>query len=74
MKKRGASGPAFESGSWLLESGPPSRMPGHGKRLRKNELVCWTWVLILGHYCKRIPAPVYVGRAQNEYGLVSGCF
>jgi Xaa-Pro aminopeptidase len=63
MRKRGASGPAFES---IVAFGPRSAHP-HArptqKRLGKNELVVLDLGAILAHYCSDITRTVFVGRA-----------
>ena len=63
MRKKGASGPAFET---IVASGWRAALP-HGrptaKRLRKNELVVLDLGVILGHYCSDITRTFYLGRA-----------
>jgi Xaa-Pro aminopeptidase len=63
MRRRGASGPAFES---IVAFGARSAYP-HArptkKRLGKNELVVLDLGVILGHYCSDITRTVFVGRA-----------
>ena len=63
MRRRGASGPAFES---IVAFGARSAHP-HArptvKRLRKNELVVLDLGAILAHYCSDITRTVFVGRA-----------
>jgi Xaa-Pro aminopeptidase len=66
MKKRGASGPSFET---IVAFGERSALPHArptGKRLRKNELVVLDLGVILGHYCSDITRTVYVGRAPQR--------
>jgi Xaa-Pro aminopeptidase len=66
MKKRGASGPSFET---IVAFGERSALPHArptGKRLRKNELVVLDLGVILGHYCSDITRSVYVGRAPQR--------
>ena len=63
MRKRGASGPAFES---IVAFGERSALPHArptAKRLRKNELVVLDLGVILAHYCSDITRTVYAGRA-----------
>src|SRR5260370_26466123 len=66
MRKRGASGPSFET---IVASGPRAARPHArptGKRLRKNELVVIDLGVILGHYCRDIPRTVFLGRAPKR--------
>lgn len=66
MKKRGASGPAFET---IVAFGERAAFPHArptAKRLRKNELVVLDLGAILGHYCSDITRTVYVGRAPKR--------
>src|SRR5208283_4794510 len=74
MKKRGASGAAFET---IVASGARSALPHArptAKRLRKNELVVLDLGAILAHYCSDMTRTVYVGRAPERirrwYGAV----
>ena len=74
MKRRGASGVAFET---IVASGKRSALPHArptSKRLRKNELVVLDLGAILGHYCSDITRTVHVGRASQRirkwYGAV----
>jgi Xaa-Pro aminopeptidase len=63
MRKRGASGPAFET---IVAFGDRSALPHArptSKRLRKNELVVLDLGAILGHYCSDMTRTVFVGRA-----------
>jgi Xaa-Pro aminopeptidase len=64
MRRRGASGPAFET---IVAFGDRSALP-HArpteKRLRKNELVVLDLGAILAHYCSDITRTVFVGRAS----------
>jgi len=63
MRKKGASGAAFET---IVASGARSALP-HArptqKPLRKNELVVLDLGAILGHYCCDLTRTVFVGRA-----------
>jgi Xaa-Pro aminopeptidase len=64
MRRRGASGPAFES---IVAFGERSAYPHArptAKRLRKNELVVLDLGAILAHYCSDITRTVVVGRAS----------
>jgi Xaa-Pro aminopeptidase len=66
MRKRGASGPAFET---IVAFGDRAALPHArptAKRLRKNELVVLDLGAILGHYCSDITRTVYVGRAPKR--------
>ena len=66
MRKRGASGPSFET---IVASGPRAALPHArptGKRLRKNELVVLDLGVILGHYCSDMTRTVHVGRASQR--------
>jgi Xaa-Pro aminopeptidase len=66
MRRRGASGPAFES---IVAFGERSAHPhAHptAKRLRKNELVVLDLGAILGHYCSDITRTVLLGRASRR--------
>jgi len=63
MRKRGASGPAFET---IVAFGKRSALPHArptAKQLRKNELVVLDLGAILGHYCSDITRTVFLGRA-----------
>ena len=63
MRRRGASGPAFET---IVAFGDRSALPHArptAKRLRKNELVVLDLGAILAHYCSDITRTVYMGRA-----------
>ena len=66
MRRRGASGPAFET---IVASGVRSALP-HArptpKKLRKNELVVLDLGVILGHYCSDMTRTVYLGRAPRR--------
>jgi Xaa-Pro aminopeptidase len=62
MRKRGASGPAFET---IVAFGERSALPHArptAKRLKKNELVVLDLGAILGHYCSDITRTFYFGR------------
>ena len=66
MRKKGASGPAFET---IVAFGERAALPHArptAKRLRKNELVVLDLGVILGHYCSDITRTVYVGRAPKR--------
>jgi Xaa-Pro aminopeptidase len=66
MKKRGASGTAFET---IVAFGARSALPharATAKRLRKNELVVLDLGAILAHYCSDITRTYYVGRASSR--------
>ncbi len=66
MRKRGASGPSFET---IVAFGDRAALP-HArptvKRLRKNELVVLDLGVILGHYCSDITRTVFAGRAPKR--------
>jgi Xaa-Pro aminopeptidase len=63
MRRRGASGPAFETiVAFGTRSAHPHARPTE-KRLRKNELVVLDLGAILAHYCSDITRTVFVGRA-----------
>jgi Xaa-Pro aminopeptidase len=69
MRKKGASGPAFET---IVAFGARAALPHArptAKRLRKNELVVLDLGVILGHYCSDITRTVYVGRAPKRIRL-----
>jgi Xaa-Pro aminopeptidase len=66
MRKRGASGPSFET---IVAFGKRTALPHArptGKRLRKNELVVIDLGVILGHYCSDITRTVFLGRAPKR--------
>src|SRR5215813_10376526 len=66
MRKRGASGPSFES---IVAFGERAALPHArptSKQLRKNELVVLDLGAILGHYCSDITRTVYVGKAPKR--------
>ena len=66
MRKRGASGPAFET---IVAFGSRAALPHArptAKRLRRNELVVLDLGVILGHYCSDITRTVFVGRAPKR--------
>ncbi len=66
MRKRGASGPSFET---IVAFGGRAALPHArptGKRLRKNELVVLDLGVILVHYCSDITRTVFVGRAPKR--------
>lgn len=64
MRKKGASGPAFESIVAFGERGALPHARPTAKRLRKNELVVLDLGAILGHYCSDITRTVFVGKAS----------
>ena len=69
MRKRGASGAAFEP---IVASGARAALPHArptAKRLRKNELVVLDLGAILGKYCSDITRTVYVGKAPARVRL-----
>ena len=64
MRKRGASGTAFET---IVAFGARGALPHArptAKRLRKNELVVLDLGAILGKYCSDITRTVFVGKAS----------
>jgi len=66
MKKRGASGPSFET---IVASGPRGALPHArptSKKLRKNELVVLDLGAILAHYCSDMTRTVHLGRASRR--------
>ena len=66
MRKRGASGPSFET---IVAFGDRAALPHArptGKRLRKNELVVLDLGVILAHYCSDITRTFFVGRAPKR--------
>jgi len=66
MRRRGASGPAFET---IVASGKRSALPHarpSARKLRKNELVVLDLGVILGHYCSDMTRTVYLGRAPRR--------
>ncbi len=66
MRRRGASGPAFES---IVAFGERAALPHArptAKRLGKNELVVLDLGAILGHYCSDITRTVFVGTAPKR--------
>jgi Xaa-Pro aminopeptidase len=66
MRKKGASGPAFET---VVAFGARSALPHArptAKRLRKNELVVLDLGAILAHYCSDITRTVFIGRASGR--------
>jgi Xaa-Pro aminopeptidase len=66
MRKKGATGPAFET---IVAFGERAALPHArptAKRLRKNELVVLDLGVILGHYCSDITRTVYLGRAPKR--------
>jgi Xaa-Pro aminopeptidase len=74
MRKKGASGPAFET---IVAFGSRTALPHArptAKRLSKNELVVLDLGVILGYYCSDITRTVFMGRASRRirtwYGAV----
>jgi len=66
MKRKGASGPSFET---IVAFGERAALPHArptSKRLRKNELVVLDLGVILGHYCSDITRTVHLGRASRR--------
>jgi Xaa-Pro aminopeptidase len=63
LRRKGASGPSFDT---IVASGPRSALP-HArpteKRLQKNELVVLDLGAILRHYCSDLTRMVFLGRA-----------
>jgi Xaa-Pro aminopeptidase len=69
MRRRGASGAAFQS---IVAFGARAALPHArptAKRLRKNELVVLDLGAILGKYCSDITRTVYVGKAPARIRL-----
>jgi Xaa-Pro aminopeptidase len=63
MRKRGASGPAFET---IVAFGERAALPHArptAKRLKKNEFVVLDLGVILAHYCSDISRTFYYGKA-----------
>src|SRR6267142_1114798 len=66
IRKKGASGQAFES---IVAFGERAALPHArptSKQLRKNELVVLDLGVILAHYCSDITRTVYVGTAPQR--------
>ncbi|PYU06889.1 MAG: hypothetical protein DMG33_06530 [Acidobacteria bacterium] len=66
MRRRGASGPAFQT---IVAFGERSALPHArptGRKLGKKELVVLDLGAILGHYCSDITRTVFVGRAPER--------
>jgi Xaa-Pro aminopeptidase len=66
MRRKGASGPSFDT---IIASGTRSALPhAHpsAKVLRKNELVVFDLGAILRHYCSDLTRTVYLGRATPK--------
>jgi Xaa-Pro aminopeptidase len=63
LRRKGASGPSFDT---IVASGPRSALP-HArpteKRLQKNELVVLDLGAILRHYCSDLTRMIFLGRA-----------
>src|SRR5260370_37803060 len=66
MRKRGGSGPAFETRVAFGERAALPHPRPTAKRLRKNELVVLDLGVILGHSCSDITRTVYVARAPKR--------
>src|SRR5665213_1583939 len=63
MRRKGATGPSFET---IVASGPRTALPHArptSKRLQKNELVLIDLGAILRHYCSDLTRTVFLGRA-----------
>jgi Xaa-Pro aminopeptidase len=66
MRKRGASGPAFET---IVAFGERAALPHArptAKRLKKNEFVVLDLGVILAHYCSDITRTFYCGKAPSR--------
>ncbi|MGH2359384.1 MAG: M24 family metallopeptidase, partial [bacterium] len=66
MRRRGASGPAFET---IVAFGERTALPharATERALRTNELVLLDWGAILSHYCCDLTRTVYLGRAPSR--------
>jgi Xaa-Pro aminopeptidase len=66
MRKRGASGAAFET---IVAFGERAALPHArptAKRLKKNELVVLDLGAILAHYCSDITRTIYFGKAPER--------
>lgn len=66
MRKRGASGPAFET---IVACGERAALPHArptARRLKKNELVLFDWGAILRGYCSDLTRTVFLGRASGR--------
>jgi Xaa-Pro aminopeptidase len=66
MRKRGASGPAFET---IVAFGERAALPHArptAKRLKKNEFVVLDLGVILAHYCSDITRTFYYGKAPER--------
>jgi Xaa-Pro aminopeptidase len=66
MRKRGASGPAFET---IVAFGERAALPHArptAKRLKKNEFVVLDLGVILAHYCSDITRTFYFGKAPSR--------
>ncbi len=66
MRRKGASGPSFET---IIASGPRSALPHarpSDKRIAKNELVVIDLGAILRHYCSDLTRTVHVGKASAQ--------
>ena len=66
LRRKGASGPSFDT---IVASGPRSALP-HArpteKRLQENELVVLDLGAILRHYCSDLTRTVFLGRAPGR--------
>src|SRR5437667_2958031 len=69
MRKKGASGPAFETIVAFGARAALRHARPTAKRLRKNELVVLDVGAILGQYCSDITRTVYVGKAPARVCL-----
>ena len=66
MRRKGASGPSFDT---IVASGPRSALPHArptAKRLQKRELVVLDLGAILDRYCSDLTRTVYLGRAPAK--------
>jgi Xaa-Pro aminopeptidase len=66
MRRRGASGPSFET---IVASGPRAALPHarpSSKPLHRNELVVLDMGAILARYCSDLTRTVYLGRAPVQ--------
>lgn len=66
MRRRGASGPAFETIVAFGERSAYAHARPTAKRLKKNELVVLDLGAILAHYCSDITRTIFVGRAPRR--------
>lgn len=66
MRRRGASGPSFET---IVASGPRAALPHArptSRALRRGELVILDMGAILGSYCSDLTRTVYLGKAPGK--------